>query len=147
MADGLTVVEELLSVLTQQQKKEELVMDNLNELRRELNDQETRRYNTAMFRWESTAAEMVEVECLRNALVCSRRELMFNTATERTIRKLKAALQVEDANRDELDQLSTLSPHEQRRGRRRRSVRIMWNGSCSAASHRRPFRASRHEQF
>lgn len=52
VADGLTVVEEPLSVFTQQHKEEELVMDNLNELRRELNDQETRRYNTAKFRWE-----------------------------------------------------------------------------------------------
>eukprot|EP00170_Pyropia_yezoensis_P003516 contig_14670_g3526 len=112
--DGLTVVDELLSVLVQQQKEEEFVMDNLNDLRRELNDQETRRYNTARFRWDSTAAEMVEVECLRNALVTSGRGLVLNTATERTIRELKAALQVEDAHRDELDQLPTLSPHEQR---------------------------------
>ncbi|KAK1861130.1 hypothetical protein I4F81_003714 [Pyropia yezoensis] len=115
--DGLTVVDQLISGLVQQQKKEENVMDNLNELLRELDDQETRRYNTAKFRWESTSAEMEELERLRSALVSSRRGLVLNTATEQTIHELKAALKVENAHRDELDQLPILSPHEQRRAR------------------------------
>lgn len=117
MEDDMKEIDQLVSVLMEQQKKEDACLDCLNKLTRELTDKETRRESTAMFRCDAFSAEITELFRLRTALVSSGAPLVRDPAVEQALHDLKAALRVEDAHRDHLDAIATLSPHKQRRAR------------------------------
>jgi len=109
-------INQAITALEEQLQEESNVLDNLDQLERELTEQETRRENTATDRCAVYSNELILLGDLCSALVKSDVALVRDS-TEEKIQSLKAALTVEEACRDQLDRIPTLTPGAERRRR------------------------------
>jgi len=117
LQDDIQEIDQVISVLEEQEKKEDACLNEFSNLTRELTEQETRRESTAESRCTAFSAEILELLRLRSALMTRGRAMVRDATTEKAIQKLKTALKVEEAARGGLDLLATLSPHERRRAK------------------------------
>lgn len=117
MEDDKEEINQLVAVLEEQQKKEKDCLDNLDKLARELTDREQRRESTARRRDEALQMHIMELVQLQAVLVTSGTPMARGTATEQAIKSAKDALAVEEAHRDELDEIEFLFSYQQRRAR------------------------------
>jgi len=107
-------VNQAIVALEEQQQEDGNVLNNLNLLHGELTEQERRRQSIATDRCALFTNELVLLRDLCSALMESD-VAMGRDSTEEKIQSLKTALTIEEAYRDQLDRIPTLTPGTERR--------------------------------